>query len=479
MAVVGSLQIFATGFDTQDAPPTELVQRLQRLCASCQIRLLDALLVVRDDRGVLSANEDSVGLEVTSTPPGATLRQLFDGPDVEVAPTTVLELRSSAEVGLDLTAVESFADRIAPGTSALLLLVEQEWATELLDVVLASGGFPLVFGCLEPETMLIIGPQVAEAARVAEARDLAAAAKGSATLDAMASGPAASSTLAAAIIQALLVAGVIRGVDINRVVSSLERAQLIPPPGDRAGPSDRRSQEAWDPPARSGEGTVTPLARIRPNTLSSLAGSSVSDGDLSLEVRWIIPGVLVPEMIEWFGPSPARIETRRDYYLVNRTGPQVGVKVRGDSQLDVKLYGGSPGVLTLPGRAQGRLGWWRRWSFPLRAAAEATEPAGWASVQKVRRIRFVSRDRRTILNESDATVAGGCTVELTQVTVDRRRWWTLGFEAAGPSDALTSELHASAALMFDHPLPTAMTLGIVHSTSYPEWVATNWKGGPH
>ena len=33
---------------------------------------------------------------------------------------------------------------------------------------------------------------------------------------------------------------------------------------------------------------------------------SISDGVLSLEVRWIIPGPLAPEMIEWFGPFPGR-----------------------------------------------------------------------------------------------------------------------------------------------------------------------------
>jgi hypothetical protein len=203
----------------------------------------------------------------------------------------------------------------------------------------------------------------------------------------------------------------------------------------------------------------------------------ISDGELSLEVRWIIPGVLAPEMIEWFAPSAAGVETRRDSYLVNRTGPDVGVKVRDDSQLDVKVYGGSPSILTVPGLAQGRLGWWRKWSFPLRAVAGAGEPAGWASVQKVRRIRFYSLDGRPILSKADATVTGGCAVELSEVLVDRRRWWTLGFEATGPGRALIDQLNASVAMMFDDPLPTGVTLDIAHSVSYSEWLAASWPGG--
>ena len=226
---------------------------------------------------------------------------------------------------------------------------------------------------------------------------------------------------------------------------------------------------------------MTPVARIRPTTVSSEAPSTaldllISDGDLSLEVRWIFPGVLAPEMIEWFGPPAGGIETRRDSYLVKRTGPEVGVKLRGESQLDVKVYGGSPGVLTVLGQAQGRLGWWRRWSFPLRGVAEGTEPAGWAIVQKVRRIRVFSLEGRPILSKADAEVDRGCAVELTDVLVDRRRWWTLGFEATGPGGSLTDELNASVAVLFDHPLPAGVLLDIAHSTSYSEWLQANWPG---
>ena len=204
----------------------------------------------------------------------------------------------------------------------------------------------------------------------------------------------------------------------------------------------------------------------------------ISDGGLSLEVRWILPGALVPEMIAWFGPSAGGIETRRDSYLVERTGPDVVVKLRGESQLDVKVHGGSPGVLTVRGQAHGRLGWWRKWSFPLPAVAEGTEPAGWANVQKVRRIRVFSLDGRPIVSKADATVEGCCAVELTDVLVGRRRWWTLGFEATGPAGFLTEALNASVAALFDHRLPAGLVLDLAHSTSYSEWLHANWHGRP-
>ena len=59
MAVVGSLQLYAFGFDTEGALPSDLVRRLQWLCDSRGIRLLDALFVVSDKEGVVTVREGS------------------------------------------------------------------------------------------------------------------------------------------------------------------------------------------------------------------------------------------------------------------------------------------------------------------------------------------------------------------------------------------------------------------------------------
>jgi hypothetical protein len=217
---------------------------------------------------------------------------------------------------------------------------------------------------------------------------------------------------------------------------------------------------------------IAPLLRTRYSSEASSMSLNrpISEGVLSLEVRWIIRGALPPEMIEWFGPFPGGIDSRRDSYLMSRMSSETAVKIRGDSQLDVKVCGRSPDPLTVPGRAQGRLEWWRKWSFPLRPVAPDTEYAGWASVQKVRRIQFFSLEGRPI--PSPATAAGeeACAVELTNVSIGRDRWWTLGFEATGPSGALVGGLKKSAALVFDHPLPGDLRLDMADSTSYSGWL---------
>lgn len=225
----------------------------------------------------------------------------------------------------------------------------------------------------------------------------------------------------------------------------------------------RRAQERFDDAATRVSLAWAPgdWSGVRPNP----SGGQVSDGDLSLEVRWIVPGSIAPGMLEWWGPFTARIEERSDSYLVGPTGAEVGVKVRGGTQLDVKVYAGSPGVLTVPGRAEGPLQWWRKWSYPLAGDGKEAVPHGWANVRKVRRILFFSAEGRSI-----PVGDGGCAVELTEVMLERRRWWTLGFEATGAAALSADGLHASAVRVFARPLPGQLRLGPDRSASYSEWL---------
>jgi hypothetical protein len=63
-------------------------------------------------------------------------------------------------------------------------------------------------------------------------------------------------------------------------------------------------------------------------------------------------------------------------------------------------------------------------------------------------------------------------VELTEVTVDRAAWWTLGLEALGPLDALQPQLEATAMSMISDRLPAGLHLDHSASMSYPLWLRT-------
>jgi len=226
--------------------PAEVVERLDRLFGQGAIRLVDVLFVSRDEFGMFEPRPHVGDLNVSSDPPGSTLWQLFDGDGIEARPLTGLELHSACEVGLDLTAIESLAYRIEPDTSALLILFEGRWATDLLDAITASGASPIVPACLEPETMLIVGPQLAIAAEAGDTAESIAAAHGGETLDALAATPESAATVVADVIRTLVGERIIETFEVDKTIVALVNAGLAPAFAGRP-PTRDPCQPATDP----------------------------------------------------------------------------------------------------------------------------------------------------------------------------------------------------------------------------------------
>ena len=201
--------------------------------------------------------------------------------------------------------------------------------------------------------------------------------------------------------------------------------------------------------------------------------SPLAEAVRSLELRWIFPGALETAVARWFGRFPARTEAREDAYLLNPQLPGLSVKVRGGGALEVKAYRGSPGILSVPSRARGRLESWQKWSFPFSPLSpDSGDPPGWRLVRKRRRIsRFSLASGQTAARAPGLSHHPQCDVELTEIHTSGQDWWTLGFEATGPADLLRSELQAAAALVFAHALPDDAEPGPDESRSYAEWLS--------
>src|SRR6476646_5295824 len=73
----------------------------------------------------------------------------------------------------------------------------------------------------------------------------------------------------------------------------------------------------------------------------------------TLEVRWIRPGVLDARILEWFRRYPAATEVREDDYQISPNLEGLSVKIRGGWALDVKMYRGGRGALTVMGQVRG------------------------------------------------------------------------------------------------------------------------------
>jgi len=136
------------------------------------------------------------------------------------------------------------------------------------------------------------------------------------------------------------------------------------------------------------------------------------------------------------------------------------------------VYRSIPGILDVAGRARGRMESWQKWSFPFSPVSQDSgDLPGWRPVRKRRRISRFSLASRPVATQ--ATGLGQeprCAVELTEVFIPGQDWWTLGFEATGPEDALHSALHATAALVFARAMPGSIEPGPDESRSYMEWL---------
>ena len=198
----------------------------------------------------------------------------------------------------------------------------------------------------------------------------------------------------------------------------------------------------------------------------------LAEGIFSLEVRWILPGSLDLAMAEWFAAFPSEAESREDGYIHHPDMAGLSVKVRGGQALQVKAFGGSPGILRFRGRVCGRMQYWRKWSFPFRLTGPAGgDPDGWKVVRKQRRAsRFSLSHGRIAVSAPGRAGEPQCVVELTEIRAQDQDWWSLGLEATGPRDRLRPVLEATAAVVFARPLPPGVDLRLQDSLSYAEWL---------
>jgi len=203
---------------------------------------------------------------------------------------------------------------------------------------------------------------------------------------------------------------------------------------------------------------------------AALPGSPATEGAGSLEVRWIFPGQLDAVVAGWFGRFPIGVDSREDSYLLDPDLRGLSVKVRAGGALEVKVYGGSPGILDVRGRSCGRIQSWQKWSFPFSPLRPGGDPAGWRPVGKRRLITWFSLDSgRSVAGTARPTGQPGCAVELTEVSMGGQAWWSLGFEATGPASLLRSGLETTAVLVFAQALP-GVEFAMDNSRSYAEWL---------
>jgi len=178
-------------------------------------------------------------------------------------------------------------------------------------------------------------------------------------------------------------------------------------------------------------------------------------------------------------------KSRVDTYLFDKNQDSLGIKARADrSGVEIKgLVCRGFGDLEIEPFAAS-IDLWTKWiSEPLDLQKYRT-----IAVEKTRWIRkfdtYSVEPVELNLNELEQGVdhegqvndrpgpTEGCIVELTKVTIDGDRWWTLGFEAFGTLKRVSSSLKSVATLLASRQAPQMKSSSIA---SYPAWLCETYK----
>jgi hypothetical protein len=152
----------------------------------------------------------------------------------------------------------------------------------------------------------------------------------------------------------------------------------------------------------------------------------------------------------------------------------MGIKLR-QGRLEIKWRKAELGILRFGDILEGKAEKWGKWlcEDPTQESFQPQDVVGklWVSVKKGR-----SQRRYQILPDKSInavplteSIDQGCSVELTQLSINGNDWWSLGFEAFGEDDCLMDNLQAVASEVFK--TCGSLKLQSQDSYAYPRWLS--------
>jgi len=235
--MVGPIQLVVIGFPADAKFSGEILKALSDLRGRGVIRLIDGMFVRKDADGkiVASARDSDLSLaqrEYMGAVVGGLLGLVTGGDEESEALGATLAAQAIHDdaFGLGIGDLQKVKDQIGAGQSALLLLIEHQWALELKGAVRNAGGVPITQGFLTPEALFMVGAEVQAVVQAEQTIEIAAAVEGAALLSALATVEAAELVQQAAVAETarvLIAAGLIEEAAVDDVIATLVAADLI------------------------------------------------------------------------------------------------------------------------------------------------------------------------------------------------------------------------------------------------------------
>ena len=164
---IGPVQAFVIGFPDNDLFEGRIAEELGRLSSVGQIRIIDAVFVMREggDVSVLSVSDldDDQRAELRAAV-GALIGLGIAGDEGASAGAELgASVDTSAPSAAELVAAR-LLDELPDGSSALVLAIEHLWAVPLRDAVRDAGGIVIAHRSLTAEDLVAFGMALGEEA---------------------------------------------------------------------------------------------------------------------------------------------------------------------------------------------------------------------------------------------------------------------------------------------------------------------------
>ena len=167
---IGPIQAFVIGFPDNDLFEGRIAEELARLSDVGQIRIIDAVFVLRDDDdeiSVLSVSDlDGEQRAELRSAVGALVGLGVAGAEGAMAGAALGGSVDTDEPSAAESVAADLLDELPAGSSALVLAIEHLWAVPLRDAVRDAGGLLLGHRTLTAEDLVAFGMDLGDAAEL-------------------------------------------------------------------------------------------------------------------------------------------------------------------------------------------------------------------------------------------------------------------------------------------------------------------------
>lgn len=166
------MHLLAVGFAEPDFHG-QVLKELQRVREMGLIRLIDLQFIWKDENGDITALEATDLSEEERIRFGAVVGGLIglgaageEGMEagIEAGALSVAE----RDYGMTDKDIKEIADAIPTDSAAAIMLFEHLWAIKLKEALLDVGAIPLAQGIITPESLMMVGAELAAAVEAAE-----------------------------------------------------------------------------------------------------------------------------------------------------------------------------------------------------------------------------------------------------------------------------------------------------------------------